>query len=92
MAITGRHKETADLLLKEIKEMKEHSKQKIDSRSLVSGLVSRDPEYYRRNADYRKRDGLLIKYTADEFETYIADLMKHPTDDDGGPEQKRRRC
>ena len=69
MAITGRHKETADLLISK------GSEPKTD--------LPRDSEYYRRNADYRKREGLLINY-ADEFENYI-DGLKRPKVEDTGP-------
>jgi len=71
MAITGRHKDTADLL------RKQGSNPKTD--------LPRDLDYYRRNAGYRKQEGLLVNY-GDEFEQYFDGLKKPSKVEEAIPE------
>ena len=71
MAITGRHKDTADLL------RKQGSNPETD--------LPRDLDYYRRNAGYRKQEGLLVNY-GDEFEQYFDGLKKPSKVEEAGPE------
>ena len=76
MAITGRHADTAELL--------------ISKGSIPKTDLPRDSEAYTRNANYRKREGLLIHY-ADEFRHYVDNLKKRPNVENTGPEIKKKK-
>ena len=77
MAITGRHKGTAKAL--------------IDQGSNPKTDLPRDLENYRRNAEYRKREGLLVNY-ADDLEEYFDELKRHSTAEEAGPEPKKKKA
>ena len=77
MAITGGHKDTADLL------KSQGSNPETD--------LPRDLDYYRRNASYRKREGLLVNY-GDEFEQYFYGLKKHSNVEEAGSDRKRQKA
>ena len=69
MAVTGRHFDTAEVL------RARGSDPKYD--------LPREEEYYRRNADYRKRERLLINYN-DDFEEKFKKLKGMPSQENDG--------
>ena len=69
MAVTGRHIDTAEVL------RAKGSNPKYD--------LPREEEYYRRNADYRKRERLLINYN-DDFEEKFKKLKGMPSQENDG--------